>query len=287
MKHVLIITEDIVKIQTLSGVLGNLFKTIYISWLKTRLNLTIFLLKPFFKLTIITSDAFKFKSKSTYYYGDQLALVNYAANRQTHLNVASKLLKDIKINFLTTRLAIYLTYDYFIYAHLYQDLLKKIKPDLVITLSSSYHEQIAMFLAKKLKLKTIKFHWLTFIWLNHWLKKFFLKRQFKNITNKFLNQSSNPQPSLKKLNQATFLSLDFYRHLKILSPIYKTLDQKNNNPWLVTDIPNLNSALKNIKLSKANHLYLASFLPKNYQLKPPTKPKKLTNISTLEHFYTN
>ena len=58
MKHVLIITEDISKIQTLSGFLGGLFKFGYTAWLRLRLNLTIICVKPFFKLSVITADAF-------------------------------------------------------------------------------------------------------------------------------------------------------------------------------------------------------------------------------------
>jgi len=287
MKHVLIITEDIIKIQTLSGFLGGLFKSIYITWLKLRLKLTIILLRPFFKLTIVTSDTFKLNHHPIYYYGNKLARLDYAANRSRHLNIADRLLKDLGANLFKNRLAIYLTYDYFIYANLYQNLLKQLKPDLVITLSSSYHEQIACFLAKKYQVKTIKLHWLTFIWLNHWLKKFFLRRQYHKKINQFLTQSQVKPPSLKKLQSATFLSLDFYRHLKTLAPIYKTLNKHNHNPWLVVDIANPKPALKNLKLGSANHVFLASFLPADFKTHPTSLPKKLTSVTSLNDFLHN
>ena len=123
MKHALIITEDIIKIQTLSGFLGGLFKSFYISWLKLRLQLTIALLKPFFKLTIVTSDAFKINQAQLHYYGDELALLDYSTHRTRHLAITGQLLKNLKNNLFENRLAIYLTYDYFIYAHLYQHLI--------------------------------------------------------------------------------------------------------------------------------------------------------------------
>jgi len=287
MKHILIITEDIVKIQTLSGFLGGLFRSIYITWLKLRLKLTIILLKPFFKLTVITSDAFDLNHHNTHYYGNKLAQLDYAANRRRHLDITNRLLKDLRKNLFKNRLAIHLTYDYFIYAHLYQNLIKQLKPDFIVTLSSSYHEQIARFLAKKLTIKTIKLHWLTFIWLNHRLKKFFLKRQYRKKIHQFLSHAKVPTPSFKTLQSATLLSIDFFRHLKTQAPIYQTLDKHNHNPWLVTDITNLDQALNNLKLTSANHIFLASFLPTDFKVHPVSLPKKLNLVTNLSDFLYN
>jgi len=287
MKHVLIITEDVVKIQTLSGILGGLFSSLYTVWLKLRLKLTIVFLKPFFRVSVITSDDFKLKSIKIYYYGDQLALIDYAENRKRHLKITSRLLNNIQPNLFETRLAIHLTYDYFIYAHLYEKLLSQLKPDLVVTLSSSYHEQIARFLAKKNKIKTIQLHWLTFIWLNHWLKKFFFKRQFNKKINQFLAHAKLSPPPIKKLKNSIFLSLDFFRHLKTLASIYKALDKKKQNPWLVTDITNPDRILKNNQLVNANYIFLASFLPKNFKSQPPVLPTKIKTITNLDDFLYN
>ncbi len=109
MKHVLIITEDIIKIQTLSGFLGRLFSLIYTSWLASRLKLTITLLKPFFKLSVITADAFKLQLDRAYYYGKELAKLHFAANRRRHLKITDRLLKDLPQPLFRVRLAAYLT----------------------------------------------------------------------------------------------------------------------------------------------------------------------------------
>lgn len=287
MKRALIITEDITKIQTLTGILGRRFSFIYLTWLKIRLKLTIIFLQRFFKLTVITSDAFKLPLNKVYYYGAELAKLDYAANRRLHLDITGRLLKTFPQNLFFNRLAIHLTYDYFIYVQLYANLLKKIKPNLVVTLSHSYLEQISIFLAKESKVKVLKFHWLTFIWLNHWLKRFFLLRQFKKKINQFMLASKISPPPVQKLHSAIFLSLDFFRHFKILSPLYQALEKHHLNPWLVTDIININPVLKNLNQASAHYFFLASFLPKEFILLPVSLPKKLNTTGNLEDFLYN
>ena len=287
MKHVLIITEDIVKIQTLSGFLGGWFSFSYLAWLKLRLRLAIFFLKPFGKVFVVTSDAFELCHGHTYYYGDQLARLDYAAGRRRYLKLTDRLLKDIRSNLFHTRLAIYLTYHYFVYGQIYEDLIGQLKPELVITLSSSYHEQIARFVAKELKIKTIKWHWLTFVWLNQWLSRFFLKREYKKKIKRFLVQAKIAPPALNQLRNATLLSLDFFRHLKTLAPVYQVLLSHKRNPWLVTDITNLKSSLNNFKLGSVNRVFLASFLPAEFKFRRSVLPKKLTQIKTLDDYLHN
>jgi len=184
-------------------------------------------------------------------------------------------------------LSIYLTYHYFVYVQLYQDLIKQLKPNLVITLGSSYHEQIARFVAKDKKIKTIKWHWLTFAWLNHWLSHFFLRREYRKKIDQFLSQSKITQPPIDRLKKATFLSLDFYRHLKTLAPIYQALAARGLNPWLVTDIADPKTCLNNFRLGSANHIFLASFLPANFKLQLPVIPKKLSQVKNLDDFLHN
>lgn len=268
MKSVLIITEDVVKIQTLTGYLGKTFKFIYLNWLKLRLKLIIVILNPFCQLTVVCSDFFKLNHKRTYYYGELLAKIDYTKNKDYYQKLTNKLLSNIKAPLFQTRLAIYLTYHYFIYADLFKDLIKKQKPDLVITLSSSHHEQTARFISKLQNIKVFKPHLFTLVFINNFLKKFFLNREYQKKIDTFLSQAKLPKPNLKKLTNSTLLSLDFHRHLKTLAPIYKELLKQKKNPWLIADVPNLNFAFKNLKHSRVNSLYLASFLPKNYHLNP-------------------
>lgn len=275
MKTILIITEDIVKIQTLTGFFGKMFSFIYLTWLNIHLKFLVFFLKPFFKITLVTSDYFKINQVQTIYYGQLLSKVNYSKNRQLYLDIVDDLLKDVKnTQAFKTKLTIYLTFHYFIYAEIYQQLIKELKPNKVITLSNSYHEQTARFMAQQNNLKTIKLHFFTLIKLNHWLKRFFLNREHHQKITNFINHSKLNPPSTKNLKQATFLGLDFFRHLKTLGPIYQELQRQKKNPWLVTDITNLNQSLANLNLSHANHLYLASFSKK------PITQKTLKSLYT-------
>ena len=96
MKSVLIITEDVVKIQTLTGYLGKTFKFIYLNWLKLRLKLIIVILNPFCQLTVVCSDFFKLNHKRTYYYGELLAKIDYTKNKDYyHFNNKPQKCNDI------------------------------------------------------------------------------------------------------------------------------------------------------------------------------------------------
>ena len=94
MKHVLIISEDIVKIQTLTGIFGKSFKLFYLNWLKLRLKLLIIILSPFYKVTVVCSDYYKFNNQTCFYYGQELASINYAKNRKIYQKVLNRLLKN-------------------------------------------------------------------------------------------------------------------------------------------------------------------------------------------------
>jgi len=263
MANILIITEDIVKIQTLTGFLGKAFKLIYLNWLKIRLKFLIIVLKPFFKVTVVCSDYFKLHHQSCFYYGQELASFPYPKNSEIYQKIVKRLLQNVPLNqFFRTRLAIFLCFHYFIYADLYQIILAKTKPDLVVTLSNSYHEQIAGFVSRVNKIPFINIFIFSFIALNHWLKNFLTNREYRQKINNFIKQSKQLPPKADQLNHAVFLSLDFYRHLKTLAPIYEALAKQKENPWLVTDITNLKQSLANLQIPQANYLYLASFLPK-------------------------
>ena len=69
---------------------------------------------------------------------------------------------------------------------------------------------------------------------------------------------------IKKHPSPILLSVDFFRHLKTLVPLYHYLAAKRLNPWLVTDINSLSNNLKNFKLPQANSCFLASWLTPGY-----------------------
>lgn len=277
MSRLLIVTEDVVKIQILTGNFGKLFSLIYINYLKLRITLTVFLLKPFHQIAILTSDCFKLKNTKTLYYGQELANINYADNRKFYQEVVDDLLKDIPTDLFKTRLAIFLVYNYFIYADLYQKVFKYNKFDRIIVLGNSYHEQTACFVARQQKLKSINVSFLSFSWLHQRLKHFLLNREYGQKITNFLFQAKNTSSII---NQPVLLSLDFYRHLKTLAPIYNQLEKENKNPYFISDITNLNQSLENLSLSQARAVYLANFLPKPYTLINPIKLIKRLQLSS-------
>ena len=292
MPNILIITEDIVKIQTLTGLLGQLYSFIYISWLRLRLKLII-CFSP--EAQVLTSDAFNNIQKNIFYYGQELANLNYAANRQFYWKITNKILDALNRKELTelfaVKLASYLTYNYLVYADLYQKIFDKINPKKVIILGSSPHELIAEFIAREKGICVVKISLLQLSWLNQTLNHFFINREYKTKIERFLTQSQHPLPEISTIKKSTLLSLDFYRHLKTLAPIYSNL-QKKHSPLLVTDIPNLESSLSNLNLKNARAVYLAGFLGKRQILnvlsqKSIKLPVSEAHRDTLQDFLFN
>ena len=203
MSGFLIITEDIVKTQTLTGILGKTYSFIYLHWLKLRLKLAIFFSRPFTKVTILTSDYFQLNHPHALYYGQELAKINYADNRRAYWQITNKLLRQLAKPHITqlfqTRLAIFLTYNYFIYADLYQKIISQTKPNKIIILGNSHHEQTVKFIAKLNKIPTLTISLLSLVPLSHWLKHFFLNREYQQKINNFVSQAKFKPPSKAKL----------------------------------------------------------------------------------------
>jgi UDP-N-acetylglucosamine 2-epimerase len=271
---ILIITEDVAKIQTLTGIIGKIYLTLYIAWMKSRLALTVLVLNPFYKITVLTSDVLRL-GRDNLVYGQELSLINYADHRLKYLKIAGDLLKRINnqdkqltqvagINLtdvFANRLTIFLAYNYFVYEHLYQTLLRRLKPDRVLILGHSPHELIAVRVAKKENIKVILATWFNLSRLNQYLNDWLQNREYGLKITNFLKQSFLPKPSIKEFQKPLILSLDFHRHLKTLAPLYRYQKDKQLNPWLVTDINNLEPALKNANLEQAQSAFLATFLP--------------------------
>src|SRR3989338_7593649 len=194
---VLIITEDVVKIQSLTRILGKFYSRLYISWLKLRLRLTILLLTPFFRVRVLTSNDIGFREKDYFYYGNQLSTINYAKNRKTYLAVTKRLAKIINqpelTNLFITKLTIYLAYHYFIYADVYSELIDKIRPDRVFVLGQSVHEETAALVTRQRKIPLTKLTLFSFSWLQKSLQKWLLNREYQLKLDAFLGQSRLPK----------------------------------------------------------------------------------------------
>lgn len=251
MKSLLIITEDVVKIQTLTGLMGRTYSRFFLFWFKLNLILKVWLLKRFYRVSVLTSDYFNLKQTGVYYYSQELSRLNYADKRLSYWQETNKILTQIKTRqpeffvengvditkIFATRLCTYLAYNYLIYPQVERHLISRIKPDKVI----HYRNRI---LGR----------------FNDWLFTWLLRREYRQKLNLFLAQSQKPLPSLLPSGNKALLSLDFYRHLKTLKPIYEGLSRTRLQPCLVTDIKNPDAALKNFSFN-ADYLFLASFLP--------------------------
>lgn len=248
--HILIIAEDTVKIQTYSGILGRTYAFVYINWLKLRVWLVSSALRLFSRVTVLTADG----------YSDYLSVVDYAKHRDWYWHMIRRMTADFNSQLFATRLATYLVYNYFIYAEVYGRLLDEREPDRVIVMGNSYHEQIAAFICQKRQIPVTKF------WpgsLTRWqqlVQRFLLNREYQIKVDNFMKQSRLTKSHPAK--GAVLLSVDFYRHLKTLIPLYKQLEQRGEKPCLITDVPNLEPTLDSLYFHPAEVVYLAQFLPK-------------------------
>jgi len=138
----------------------------------------------------------------------------------------------------------------------------------------SAQSQIAKMAAAKAHIPVVKFNFLSLSWLDWRLKKFLIKREYRQKLKQFRSQVNSPRPSRQNVSQAIFLSVDFYRHLKTLLPLYQKLLQKKANVWLVTDDPNLTRSLSALGINNARILYLGSFF------KPARSAKKISDPQT-------
>jgi len=255
MKHILIIAEDVVKIQTLTGILGRAYSSLALFWLKAKLNLTIGWYRRFFKVSVLTSDCFEFKQVNAFYYSRELSRLNYADKRLWYWQETNRLLDKIRsrnpdwfsesgvniTRLFATRLCSYLAYNFLVYPQVEDRLIKKLRPN-----------------------RVINFHSLIFV-INRWLFAWLLNREYRQKLNLFLAQSQISTPQLSVRLPVVLLSLDFFRHLKTLKPVYEKLKVGKYAPILVTDIKSPQAALKNFKF-QADWLFLAAFLPKAPQL---------------------
>lgn len=268
MKKLLIVTQDTVKIQSYSGFIGRSYSKLYLFWLNFRLGLSIFILNKFFKIIILSSREIKSFGQTHLYYDDELSKIDYSVSKKYYWQIINQIFKDLNLSnsviktLLDIRIITLLTYNYFVYFDLYDKVIRENQPNTVLVLGNSLHEQIASFVCQRLKINLKKFVFFSFSKIDLWLKLFLLNREYSGKINRFLQQSKNKKPDLKKLNNAILLSLDFFRHLKFLAPVYKKLLANRKNPWFVTDIPNPEQRFKNIGLKQSNFFYIASFLPK-------------------------
>jgi len=277
-KKLLIITEDIVKIQTFSGKLGRNYSFFYRNFLKLKIYLLINLLKSKYHITLLTSDTFSFKSINTLYYSQSLDLDRTVKLKPLSWKLTSEIVAIITkvdknftihqsiplIKLWENKISSQIQYNYLSYLELIDRFLKSKKYDAVLIIGNSLQEKLTRFYAKKYHLKLINLSWPNLNFVTNWLFTYFRHRELTKKINDFKIQSLKPKPSLKSLSSPILLSVDFYRHLKTLVPIYKQLKKSKANPLFITNVTSLKNHLKNFKIKDSNYLFLANFLPKDF-----------------------
>lgn len=257
----LIVTEDLIEIQTFSGRFGHLYARIYQLLLNLKVNLIVFFFKFNYDVTILSN------------YSDQLNPGNMPAYQSLAWKIYKRLEKLINqadadfsqfkgislLSLWRNKIASRLMNYYLSYAELLTRLISSGRFPQVLILGNSVPEQIARFLVGQYQLKLHDFSAVNLNWVTKSFFGYFRRREIAQKIIRFKHQSQLPQPGLTE--GATLLSVDLYRHLKTLIPVYKELTHLGTKAILVTDEPLINTYLSNAGAGDAECLFLASFLP--------------------------
>ncbi len=224
MKHRLIITEDLVKIQLLTGLIGTVYAKTFFLLERLALKSAVSFLRLFGRVSVLTSDYLIRKGQGIYFYSNELSRLEYADKRLWYWQETNKILDSLKAvepkfflqngvditQVFATRLCTYLAYEYLVYPQIEVRLIKHLQPDKVI-------------------------YFRPFAWLHRRLRYFLLDREYRLKLKNFLRQKPNRlRPNLAR-NKAVLLSLDFFRHKKTLEPIFQALTATKFTPVYLTD----------------------------------------------------
>ncbi len=224
MKHRLIITEDLVKIQLLTGLIGTVYAKTFFLLERLALKSAVSFLRLFGRVSVLTSDYLIRKSQGVYFYSNELSRLEYADKRLWYWQETNKILDSLKAvepkfflqngiditQVFATRLCTYLAYEYLVYPQIEERLVKRLQPDKVI-------------------------YFRPFAWLHRRLRYFLLDREYRLKLKNFLRQKPNQLPPNLARNKAVLLSLDFFRHKKTLEPIFQALTASKFTPVYLTD----------------------------------------------------
>lgn len=278
MANLLIVTEDIFKIQTFSGRLGRTYSKIYQEFLKLKLKLIIAWYRSRNQITLLASDNFRLKAIKTLNYDQELArdrlielkplawqLINHLGQIITQADSDFCLFQSIPlIKLWENKLAVKLVYDYFIYLDLIERQLQSKQFDAVVILGNSLQEKLAKFFAGKFKLKLINYSFPGLNFLTDRLFNYFRQREISKKINQLAHRSVKSSAVISPDSKPVLLSIDFPRHLAVLAPVYVHLQSQQRHPIFITDFPNFISYLAHYNLKQPNYLFLTDFLPADY-----------------------
>lgn len=273
-KKLLLVTEDIVEIQTFSGKFGNLYSFLYQLLLKLKLKLAIFIFHRQFDITVLSTDQQVSSSATFLRYSEQFdpskmdkykplawALFRNIARIISQVDREFSQVNSIPLmtlweNKITSRLMNY----YLNYLELLTRMVTSGQYSHVLILGSSIQEQIAKFICRQHQLKLLNFSFVNFNFLTKIFFHYFRQREIAKKLNNFKTQAQQPKLSIELLRHSVLLSVDFFRHLKTLIPVYQRLHELKAKPLFVVDELLISSYLNNSQAGKSNYIFLANFL---------------------------
>lgn len=276
----LVVVQDTFLIQTYSGGMGNVFKKIFNLAFFLRLNIILFFLKitEKQKFIIVLPDHlnFNFDNKTIVFkYSEALAKVELSKYRSSSISLMDKIVdliekaegskaffKSVNLTDIWyTQVASRLSYGFFSYCSFFEDLLKTKEIDQLITLGCSKEEKIAELIAKKNKIRINCFSLFDIAPIYDFVQGLLNKRTLKNKLGDFILKSKKRPLNKMILKKDCFiLSVDFFRHLKILVPLYKTYKKHGRNVYFVLDDLKAVSILEKIYGIKDNWIYAQHFM---------------------------
>ena len=291
MANLLIVTEDIVKIQTFSGRLGRTYSKIYQELLNIKLKLIIAWYRSRNQITLLASNNFRFKAVKTLHYDQVLSsehlialkplawqLINHLGEIITQADADFCLFQSIPlIKLWENKLAVKLIYDYFIYLDLIEKQLQSNRFETVVILGNSLQEKLAKFFAGKFKLKLINYSFPGLNFLTDKLVSYFRQRELRKKIKQLIHLSVKSSVVISPDSRPTLLSIDFPRHLATLAPLYAYLQRRQLHPIFITDFPNFISYLTHYNFKQPNYLFLTDFLPADYLAKNLDGWKRVVN----------
>ena len=125
-------------------------------------------------------------------------------------------------------------------------LISQDKFDSVMVLGNSSQENLAIFVAGRKMIKTIKISQPNFNQVDNYLMRFFRQREMEKKINNFLKLST--RELIKPAKNMVLLSLDFFRYLQTLAPVYSALKKTALCPVFMADFQNAQAYLDNFNL---------------------------------------
>jgi len=265
----LVITEDVIKITTLSGKLGKIYSWLSTHLQKLKIKIILKTIADKNNTFLITSETLLPKTKIKVFFWDQILSQNqleqerflaWQITEQTispyFKNLVFKTIPFIKV--WQTYLAIHISEAILSYHQALDRLLNEQKPSRIIICGSSHQEKIIQLIARQKNIPVSCYHFPDFSKFNDWLLTWLHRRQLKLKLKNFI---SNKEKEINLPQSGSYLlATSFFRHLKTLVPLYQSLIKKGLVGNFVTDSSTTTEFLNNYSIPLDNYLSIKSYI---------------------------